>query len=123
MAKYLETQSGVWRCVDPIEITAQNTGTRTTSTDGFRRNKPLMTWHLRFSSARNAITIDQGKGWVFLVDLFRSGAFEEGLDQREERDTSVGYAADAMCIHAKRRLDGFDIDTRQGSPIVPTATA
>lgn len=62
----------------------------------------------------------QTYGGVFLVDLFRSGALQESLDQREERDTSIGYLADAMRIKAKRRWNSFDIDTSRDAPIIPS---
>lgn len=59
----------------------------------------------------DSVHVGQTYGRVLLVDLFRSRALQESLDQREEGDTSIGYPADAPRIEATRRRNHFDIDT------------
>ena len=67
----------------------------------------------------HGVYVCQSYGWVILVDLFWSRALQESLDQRKERDTSIGYPADTLPIKAKRRWSRFDIDTRHDASIIP----
>ena len=66
----------------------------------------------------HGVYVCQSYRWVILVDFFCSRTLQESLDQRKECDTSIGYPADALRIKAKRRWNGFDIDTRHDVPII-----